>query len=40
MTAMATDNQNPQRQTTKQKRCKKCHEMKPEAAFLKLSAPG
>jgi hypothetical protein len=26
--------------TAKQRRCKKCHEMKPEAAFLKLNGPG
>lgn len=27
-------------ETTKQRRCKKCKEMKPETAFLKLAAPG
>lgn len=26
-----------QPQTAKQRRCKKCHEVKPEAAFLKLN---
>ncbi len=31
---------NPTSQMTKQRRCKKCHEMKPEAAFLKLNGPG
>jgi hypothetical protein len=27
-------------ESTKQRRCKKCHQMKPETAFLKLAAPG